>query len=733
MGDTYGIWPNDSGIPPAPQMSFVLFMDGFAHYEHLEDKWTTFYGGIGIEENAGCWYDIPSIIDDHEYTKENNPANALYIPGTYYPGDAAPYVEMDLTDHLARTRIIVSMNFKAEEFTGIPFFRAYDENHNPLYGYGFTPDGTPFSFWGASPTTSNMLFATSGSMYTHPNMWINIRVGIRLAVDYGEMSVPGWAGLRMDVNQHKHTAGFGMLYPVSTDDLKIRYVRLSTAGKNTRVSDLICLRRSMINEANCVHTLWPKEGVGYDSLDDNPPSKGSTVEATPCCSGHTYLFTEDQGGGESHTEADIVQEMTGVEYQAYGTVQVNALAKGEAWAHGCFSKYPGTSGVQFDGDSNRLNPEDRDHWHCDITQVCHWHRYKRLLWRPGTFRSQMLGFAAMQEAPPVTTGAPTTGGPTTAPPTTITTSVPGETIVDWIGWYDITHYLTPPGTWYNEAARSSNCMYMRVTRSEYVNLIPMAVANNWPYVVLYARERDDDGTPHIAESVAAAQQVVAAGLNLVAMVLTDEADLGPEYPHGLNMTDYLNQEYNLYRTAMDAAGLSSVPIATTNWSCAADPVQTLTWDQRIAAWGVPITDIHMTDGWYSGDSTSLHLVKSRYESWLAAMEAANGALPIINVIKAWSKVVGDTLDLEDISPTWVERQLLVVAGLESVTYHWVNPGTGEEADVTVEPLPTSQQGNILLYKMDSTLSGDTDYAGGNRPDIVDKVREIALPQGWTIV
>jgi len=305
--------------------------------------------------------------------------------------------------------------------------------------------------------------------------------------------------------------------------------------------------------------------------------------------------------------------------------------------------------------------------------------------------------------------------PTPAPP------VPPKTRTRYLGWYDLTHPSMPVDTWLGEAARSSNLMYMRVDRGEYSQLIPKAVAQGWPAVILMAREE------HYEETAQAARAVVDNGLNLLGVIAIDEADLrAPMIRQNVNLTQFLTHVYHSQKQALADVGLAHIPVANTTWSLASPPPWT--WKDKLNAFGVPLTDLFVTDGWYSRP-TEIHLVRHRAIEWLDTMRAALGDKPIIHVLKAWSRVPPD---LEEITPEWVLRQLRCVTGLGTSEYDWTNPNTGEVAHVVVEPLSPEFQGEVLLYKMDPVPSDDSRWAGGNRKDVVDAVRELALPQGWVV-
>ena len=328
----------------------------------------------------------------------------------------------------------------------------------------------------------------------------------------------------------------------------------------------------------------------------------------------------------------------------------------------------------------------------------------------------------MCKSPKKTTGGSSSGGGggTTVEPTPACN-------VNFVGWYDLTHYTRPVTEHLGKARRSSNLMYMRTDRSEWQNLLPLASAEKWPAVILMARERDESG-PHHDETARAAQAIIGAGLNLRCIIMIDEADLrAPEVRPGVSIVHYLNTEYDLLKAELDKLGLAGVKVAETTWSLASPPPWD--WKAKLDAYGVPKGDILVHDSWYCGRMNELHNVRHRFLEWADYMRQARPGQEIIHVIKAWSKVPPD---LETISPAWVLAQLHCIAGTGTTEYSWTNPTTGDVAQVTLEPLPAEYQGDILLYKMDDVVSEDSNNAGGNRPDIIEAVAEFCKPHGWTM-
>ncbi len=427
-----GIWPS-ADIPNPPQMSYVYFLDGFDHYTALADKWTSVNGTALVKTESGTWYDLPSTNPGHLYDTNLKRGNCLSFPGTYEPGDALPYIEMDLQE-LARLRVLVSLNLKADAYTGIPFIQLYDSAHNLVGGFAFTPEGLPHTMYGALYT--NYRFATIGAMYTHPGMWVNIKCGVGFAVqDDPAEGVEGTLGLRMDVNYRKSLTGFGAFYDIDPTGLKVQYIRISSAGTNTLISDIICLAgEGMINEANNIHTLLPKKEGGpiptflfagtNEDVDEYPPDTSSFLEFTSTCDGDVWAYIEASkielprgpmspgdasragyiAGGRN---TDTQPGMFGLIDHAYGTIQMNALSQGLQGAVGIISPPAPTyqlyetaaSGLTgfsnrdktIDGDSNVLFHADRGSWKYDITQICHWHRWIRRLWRTNTFNNVWAG------------------------------------------------------------------------------------------------------------------------------------------------------------------------------------------------------------------------------------------------------------------------------------------------------------------------------------------------------
>ena len=318
------------------------------------------------------------------------------------------------------------------------------------------------------------------------------------------------------------------------------------------------------------------------------------------------------------------------------------------------------------------------------------------------------------------TGGSSSGGGTPAP------DPPPVSRTNFVGWYDLTHYTRPITEHLDKARRSSNLMYMRVDRSEWMNLLPIASAEGWPAVILMARERDESG-PHHDETATAAKAVLDAGLNLRCIILVDEADLrSPEVRPGVSIVQYLNNEYDLLKAALAALGIGEVKVAETTWSLANADAP---WKTVLETHGVPKGDILVHDSWYAGRMNELHNVRHRFLQWADYMRAARGDQEIIHVIKAWSRVPPD---LETVTPEWVLAQMKCISGVGTTEYQWTNPTTGDVAQVTLEPLPAEYQGDILLYKMDDVFSEDSDNAGGNRPDIIEAVAGLCKPNGWTM-
>ncbi|MBW1712493.1 MAG: hypothetical protein JRJ59_05040 [Deltaproteobacteria bacterium] len=290
----------------------------------------------------------------------------------------------------------------------------------------------------------------------------------------------------------------------------------------------------------------------------------------------------------------------------------------------------------------------------------------------------------------------------------------------YLGWYDVGPPHNQYGYW-AAARRTSNLVYMRVARNEFADLIPKAQAEGWKGVILAGHEREH------ARTAEAARAIVRAGLNLVAIIYSDEPDLAAPILRNQNMTQHLTHHYNALKAELKARGLDQIPIGAT-WSLAAIPPWT--WKRRLERFGTPPQDVFITDSWYSGKDDELHLVRQRTVDWLDYMKSKLGPKPIIHVIKAWSRVPPD---LQEIHPEWVLRQLKCVTGTGSSTYRWQNPRTKDVAQVTVQPLEAKYQGlAVLMYKMDPTRNQDTQSAGGNQPEIIKAVASYAKPRGWTM-
>lgn len=456
------IWPVT--IPAAPQQSFVLFTDGFSHYDTPSQKYSDTGGTHEIEEYAGTWNNMRDDFPLEESWLYQQRKNALFFDGAYSPGDSLPYVEMDLdqndlsqqtgTRDLRKRMVQVSFNLKSTAFSGTPFLQLLDSSRNVVAGFALTAEGIPVTYHLGD--YANIRFAGGGTQYCPTGHWINIRVGIGFAInDDPTAGVNGTIGLRVDVNQHKALAGFGNFYDYDPTGLKIQYIRISTAGEDTYISDLIAFVTGLVNENNNIHWLEPKSTVGVpegpffaewfgiegdvDDVAGYPPDVSETITINDTCipSAQYYFFVDAENlrldrepehiAGFGFTPQERALEISyvgtpgglvvtqpefdGLVWQTFGTVQANALSKGGNAAHGCFlppdhpawdryffSRGPGQQSPygMFDGDSNFIWHEDRGNWHFDITQICHWHRWIRRLWTPIVFNMCAPGVCGME-------------------------------------------------------------------------------------------------------------------------------------------------------------------------------------------------------------------------------------------------------------------------------------------------------------------------------------------------
>lgn len=288
-----------------------------------------------------------------------------------------------------------------------------------------------------------------------------------------------------------------------------------------------------------------------------------------------------------------------------------------------------------------------------------------------------------------------------------------EAPLDGLFWYDpcsgaCNEHLEP-------LKRTSNILMMRERQDEYRLLLHTGFKR--AIVGCYGH----DCWPKAARVVG---EIKDAGMEVPYFLFSDEPDLDET----ISMAE-VDDLYRRYRTVLDEAGHTEVKLAPT-WSLAGSG--TRHW-QVLFEWEfVPRFDFIATTGWYSADSTMIHLVKDRMEKFLAFLDGrGHDNLEIVPLLKAFSKQ-GDKQDWEDINPEWVMRQVRVVSGSGNSIYDWTNPNTGDVARVTVTPMDQKYLDRtkaIGFYKMDSNPNEDTDKAGGNSPEIIDTLAGFASERG----
>jgi hypothetical protein len=317
----------DLGTVSTPQASFVIFMDGFEHYDDLSQKWTSVQAGNGatpeILHGDGTYYGLadttPDPDVDRQYVKDRG--GLLYISGTHYAtvggrGDVDgswPYVQKYL-QRQAVQHVICAMNIKADAYTGVPFLRFLNQAGDLILGFAITPDGSIISCRGTETDGLSFYYGSSAGVIK-PGVWTEISIGVGGVTppNPGDYTYDEGFHTKIDVNG-ANVAGFGAFYAATRATCQVYEVKLGAAGTNTYISDFIC-HMGMLNEACCVHALRPEADIGQTStgaeisgdlldmlgltadgsIDDVrgwPPSAG-TIDLSSGCSFWGFYVTEE--------------------------------------------------------------------------------------------------------------------------------------------------------------------------------------------------------------------------------------------------------------------------------------------------------------------------------------------------------------------------------------------------------------------------------------------------------
>lgn len=279
--------------------------------------------------------------------------------------------------------------------------------------------------------------------------------------------------------------------------------------------------------------------------------------------------------------------------------------------------------------------------------------------------------------------------------------------VKYLVWYDL---LTPANL--DRSARTANTIMLREREDEYLRFLNAGY--RYAVVGCYGPEK----ATKAARIVGAAK---AAGMEVPYLLFLDEPALG-----GLSLAQ-VNSAYDLYRSALDSAGHRETKIA---------PVLSLAGQGEFSwqRWGLPKMDFIAHDSWYSGASNQIHLVRHRLIRFLEMGDSQGlGDKEILHVIKVFSaKKPG--LDLADLDPEWVLRQLRAATGSGRSEYVWLHPRTGKLSWVRCEPLPEPylrRTRAVAFYKMDG-IASDAQYVGANTPWLIQALEDWARPRGLTL-
>ena len=279
--------------------------------------------------------------------------------------------------------------------------------------------------------------------------------------------------------------------------------------------------------------------------------------------------------------------------------------------------------------------------------------------------------------------------------------------LNYLVWYDL---LTPANL--DRSARTANTIMLRERNDEYLGFLNAGY--RYAVVGCYGPEK----AAKAARIVGAAK---AAGMEVPYLLFLDEPALGGLSPAQVNST------YDLYRSALDSAGHRETKIAPMLSLSGQGPQA---WDR----WGLPKMDFIAHDSWYSGASNQIHLVRHRLIRFLEYCDSQGlGDREIFHTLKVFSaKKPG--LDLEDLNPEWVLRQLRAAAGSGESGFVWLHPHTKKLAWVRCPPLPEKyleRTRAIAFYKMDG-LTSDAEYVGTNTPWLIPALEDWARPRGLTL-
>lgn len=294
----------------------------------------------------------------------------------------------------------------------------------------------------------------------------------------------------------------------------------------------------------------------------------------------------------------------------------------------------------------------------------------------------------------------------------------------YLSWYDPMPDRGNIWQFWTQVRRTSNTLFIYLP--DLGDLLHKLQVEQWPNVILGGSGEEIDRTAD------AAKAIFDAGFQGDLIVFyADEPDLAGVKVKGRNFTENLNHMYDALAGALAARGIRDRCKLTFVWSLAGTPPYT--WRRRMEEFGIPKMDVIATDGWYTGSSNELHLVKHRaiqFFEYLFEKGDHFKEMDILHVIKVFSD---PDMDHEPLNARWVKMQMDLVTGLGTSKYMWTNPNFGDTSEITLEPLEPKYQGeNLMFFLMDSTPRGDVELAGGNCPEVINAIAEYAKPRGWTM-